>query len=212
MKSLKYILLSVLCCTVYNCNDDDPTQDELDRLLFPTENPVNFSVDPIIQIDAILALPPGSDISTLIDFGQGPSVSAAEFESVVRLEDIVIFGQPSGLQNDDALFYDLDFNIILDNDEVLTPNDQIIQFGTRVVNTVNIDAIVGGQNIETESIPVSGEPILSQIGISAFVEDETEDLIFKYDMECWIRRNDVLNGPYIIDPKIRVKSRDFSDN
>ncbi|MFD1061835.1 hypothetical protein ACFQ1Q_01155 [Winogradskyella litorisediminis] len=214
MKKTNFLCFLAFGLLLFNtCDSDDgPSQDEIDSALFPTSSTVNFEPDVTLDVDAVLNLPAGSDISNLINLGQPAGQSAAEFESVVRLQDVVILGQPTGIAQDDVLLYSFDFDIILDNGDRLTPQQQIDIYDSVVITTENIDDVVGQQNIVVDFRPSDGAPLINFIGLTPSFADQNSDLNFKYDIECWILRNDVLNGPYIIDPKIRIKSLNFSGN
>jgi hypothetical protein len=183
----RFFILVFVLAILGSCSSDD------DANTGQTVSP-NFTSD----IDAIIALPSGSDISTLVDFGQGIGNSAADFTSEVSLNDTFELKPPTGLASTDEFFYvDIFFT-----DE----------FGGEIEA---IDLIVGGrlEAVLPEGITgISAEDYYLQdniplIALKVIDVDDNDDITWKYSFECEIIRNGVEYGPYFVDPRLKLKSR-----
>ncbi len=197
MRKLFLLLLSVVLITACN-SDDDGNNGEI-----IVEQ--NFSAD----VDAIIALPPGSDISFLVNFGQPAGQSAAEAETEVELNNTLEIGRPTGLQNDDIFVYN-DIVFRDENGEIIPPTglDGLIIDGKLefVVPQVILDVLPN----TTATVYYSAN--YTDFALKVIDAEDDIDTILKYDIECSIERGGQVFGPYFIDPKIRVKSRGTSSN
>ena len=183
MKHLKSFFVISLVLIAFACSSDDSSSTVVDS--------------PAVTIDiaSVIALPPGSDITSLVSFnGQNAGTYISELDLGTSLR----VGRPDGLVADVEFVY-TSFEIFLDSGTELIPLD--IDETTFTTSDGNLQFVIPeGQPstyFEQESIEV--------FEIRA-IDNDVMDINYKYNIEVFITRNDVESGPYIIDPKIRVKS------
>ncbi|WP_033958531.1 hypothetical protein [Psychroserpens jangbogonensis] len=186
MKISKFIFLAILTITIASCGSDDDSGSGT-----PDQIVITPSVS-IGDIDGILALPPGTDITDLISFGQPNGVSTADQESVLELGERFVLARPAGLLSTDIFIYDAIY-FFDELDEEIDYDLFISQYLTLVIPS-------GESASYYEEAPTT---VLLNVDD---VEDEF-DLNWKYDIECYIVRESVEYGPFIIDPKLRLKGR-----
>lgn len=186
MKKFKLVFAIILSITLFACdsNDDDNTT---------TETP---SV--IVDVDAIIALAPNSDITSLVTFnGQ----NAATYTTELNVGSSLRVDRPGGLLPNDIFTYS---DIIVSVDVA----GELIELGFDEFTFISDDG-------NLQFIIPAGQPSnyfdLTEVTVfelQAIDADATLDIDYKYDMEVFVERNSVVFGPYYIDPKIRIKSRD----
>lgn len=182
MKISKLILLTIFSLSLFTCSSDDSDDDNqtVTKVIPDTS---------IEDVDAILALPPDSDITNLISFGQPNGVSTADHESVVEKNDRFVLDKPEGLLPTDVFVYQ---NIYF-YDEL----DTEVPFEDGMDQYLKLVIPSGESNSYYDNNPTK------VIFKTIYVDDY--DLNVKYDIECTITRDGTVYGPYIIDPKLRIK-------
>ncbi|WP_456442216.1 hypothetical protein [Psychroserpens sp.] len=191
MRISKFILLAMFSLSLFTCGSDDDSIDDTLELTIITPSPS------IANVDAILALPADSDITDLVSFGQATGVSTADVLSVLELNDQFVLQRPAGLLPDDIFIYE---NIYF-YDEI----DELIEFEGEIDQYLELIIPIGETADYYELSPTT---VILQV-IDADIDF---DLNWKYDIECYIERGGVSYGPFIIDPKMRVKRKTTLDN
>lgn len=136
------------------------------------------------DVNAVIARANNSDITNLVMLnGQ----NAAIYTSVIEVGNTIRLGRPEGLSASDQFFYEELF-LYLDNNGELTE--------------VYFDDMSGISNDGNLQINLSAE----NFKITAINTEDTTDTNYKYEMKVSLRIGGVNYGPYIIDPKIRIKS------
>ncbi len=178
MKFSKLSFILVLL-VVFACKSDDDS----------SSGPETVTPNITIDVDAIIALAANSDITDLVNFGQPVGVSSADYTAELNENDTFRLGVPGGLQaGDQLLYYEFDFG----------PADSIIDLYLEALNCIDEFG---------EPDPTCQSDFVQSIDIRAFNAEDEEDLEWKYDIICYVKRGDDYFGPYIIDPKIKIKSR-----
>lgn len=186
MKISKFILLTIFSLSLFTCGSDDDSADETIELTIVAPSAS------IANVDAILALPADSDITDLVSFGQASGVSSADVLSVLELNNQFVLQRPAGLlPSDEFIYSDIYFY-----DEL----DEQIEFVGGIDQYLELVIPIGETADYYEFYPTTA--ILQVIDA-----DSDFDLNWKYDIVCYIIRDDVEYGPFIIDPKMRIKSR-----
>ena len=185
MKKINLIYLFIVTTILVGCSSSDNTQDLSDT---PT---VSFDVD------AIIALTPGQDISSLVSFnGQ----SAATYTSELELNGILNVGRPEGLLSTDEFeYYDVLIKDIDNNEIEFDETTYISEDG-------NLKFVVPNGKPSDYYIN-SDDYTIDVFEIQAINADAQSDIEYKYDLEVMITRNGTEYGPYIIDPKLRIRGR-----
>ncbi|RNC86235.1 MAG: hypothetical protein ED556_08020 [Winogradskyella sp.] len=182
MKNIRLLLLLVTALTFTACPDDDILA------LFNDLPSVNFDVATVI------ALPSGADITNLVTFG---GVNAADYRSDLSLNETVTVSRPDGLLPTDGFLYVT--AVIFDDQDVEVEFDEV----TNISSDGNLELVVpDGEPADYYDNP-DGVPSFILRAIDA---DQAVDIDYKYLVEVTIERNDIIFGPYTIDPKIRIKS------
>ena len=99
---MKKYLLPLLSLLLFACPSDD---DNITQL----PNVIETNLD--IDVNAIIALPDGSDISNLVDFGNGPGLGVFNYQVELNLGDSFVLRQPLNVGSNVTLWYSrLDFS------------------------------------------------------------------------------------------------------
>jgi len=190
MKTLKPLLL-LFTALLFTCSSDDDSSGNQITTTTPTIT---------IDINAILALADGADITNLISFGQPAGVSSADWEVELRVGDILSLGQPIGLAAGDELLYD--FVEFFDSD--FEPVDESVVFQyLEFINCVKDDGTPDPECDDT----LSAMEYYTTFSMRSINAEDTFDIDYKYGMEVFIRRDgEADRGPFYIDPKIKIKA------
>ncbi|WP_431134074.1 hypothetical protein [Psychroserpens mesophilus] len=191
MKISKFILLVVLSITIFSCGSDDDDND--------SQEPQNVNINPTITIntDAVIALPPDSDITGLVDFGQPNGVSTSDYLVELTLNDLFTLKRPEGLLPGDVfLIFDIEFYDELDG--LVDYEDDVEPFLGLVIPDGQPSDYYTSTEATNEGVPV--------VIFRADNALDNNDLDWKYNIICYITRDGTEYGPYIIDPKIKIKS------
>ncbi|MBT8288531.1 MAG: hypothetical protein HKN00_06610 [Flavobacteriaceae bacterium] len=193
MKNSKLILVLVLILALSCKNDDDSPR-----------TPITISPEITIDIGAIIDIAPAVpdfdnpvNITALVNFGQPVGVSSADYLVEMRLNDTFTLDIPSnGLGPNDKLWYD--YEIWYDEfDEPLN----LLTVYTYIDDTYPSDAVL----IDHPDFPPGVVGLSDRIRFINIAADDS-DLNWKYDIICFIESDGVFYGPYVIDPKIKIKS------
>lgn len=192
-------LLILFALVLFSCGNDDDGN--------PIIIPIGEDVMPssTIDVEAVLALPAGSDITGLVTFGDDPSVNASDYQSEVGLSDTFILDMPQGLAPGDEFLYSNVFFLNQANEDIESDPDTLIVGG--YLQAVLPEGVTG----------ITAQDYYSQmffpsIAFRVIDAEDFTDVNWKYDIECYIRRGVDEFGPYYIDPKLRIKSRASSFN
>ena len=132
-------------------------------------------VDPVIDYEELKDLPEGSEVPyEIMNFGQPSNVPNAEFTSVATLGDTIMLKEQFSPEGDSLLYLNLDWN----------PGNWIDYF-----------TWYGFVN--------SGDSVATELIIEV-LDNENEDLEFKYDLHFMIGTPEGRFGPFVIDPKLRI--------
>lgn len=183
MKKLNSLLLLFIAFTLSSCLK------EIERVDPPNEVPkVSFDVATAI------ALQSGSDITNLVTFNGEP---AGTFTTELTVDSKLTVGRPEGLAETDELEYTYITLFNSDGEEVeVNPDTQTTIDGNLkfvVPDGKSLDYYVNAEKIDV-------------FEIQAINADANVDLDYKYDLEVYITRDGTRYGPYIIDPKIKIRS------
>ncbi len=194
MKFSKIICL-LFTLVVLSCGNDDEGNQPM------THQGVDITPTSTIDIAAVLALPPNSDITNLITFGTDPSVSASDYTTEVELLDTfnLVAPQQGLAPGDEFLFSDIiildEFNVPIEAD----PDTLILENGLlQLVLPEGVTGVSAQDYYDGTMVPAVSFDI---------IDNEDSDIEWKYDIECYVRRGMDEFGPYIIDPKLRLKGR-----
>ncbi|MDT0558834.1 hypothetical protein RM697_09250 [Ichthyenterobacterium sp. W332] len=180
-------LLILVSLLLFTCSSDDDGNSIITIL-------PNITLD----INAINALPDGSDITDLVNFGQPLGVSTRDWEVELEEGGVLRFEQPGGLDSDNVLFYS---RVDYFDPTGTTPApeaEDVISF------IVPDDAM----QVEDPNFPGTGFNVYDKIELVAINADDDNDLDYKYDIRVMIQVNgDLLPNYYFIDPKIKIKAR-----
>lgn len=183
MKHLKSFLVFTLICFAFSCSSDDSSSTVVD------------SPAVTLDITSVVALPPGSDITNLVSFnGQ----NAGTYTSELDLGKSLRVGRPDGLQSGVEFVY-TSFVIFLDT-------------GTELIELEIDETTFTSSDGNLQFVIPEGQPstYFEQEEVEVFeiraINNDVTDIDYKYNIEVYITRNDIEFGPYLIDPKIRVKS------
>jgi hypothetical protein len=184
---LKILKLTLIAFTLIfmSCKSDDDKSVE--------STPIDIIPDINIDIDKVIALPANSDITALVDF---LGIPAADYLAELNENDNLILAVPQNLQAGDRLMYSR-FDFFFPGDIVPIDFADLAEYLDLSFPT------------DTEFLPnpdIPGTNVSSKYQFKAVMAMDVIDIDFKYDIECYIVRNDVFFGPYTIDPKIRIKS------
>ncbi|ARV08542.1 hypothetical protein BTO05_02380 [Winogradskyella sp. PC-19] len=184
MKNLKFLFIFILAISISSCGDDDSVQLQDDT---PA---VSFDVD------AIIALPAFTDITSLVTFN---GVVSDNYTTELEVNERLFLGRPDGLLPTDIFIYD--FLVVFD--EEINENG----FDNNLLSAdSNLQLVVpNGEPTDYYNPSGSVDYGVPQIIILA-VDNDPTDIEYKYDLEVTIERGGVVFGPYTIDPKIRIKS------
>ncbi|MDT0558835.1 hypothetical protein RM697_09255 [Ichthyenterobacterium sp. W332] len=191
MKFFKPLLL-LFTVLLFTCSSDDDGGDNAPVVITPT-----ISVD----VNVVLALPDGSDITNLVNFGQPIGVSSADWEVELEIGDILTLGQPTGFASGDVLFYD----VIVFFDDVGEEVDEVtLAEYLDFINCVKDDGTPDPECDDT----LSALEYYTTFSMTSVDAEDDFDINYKYSMEVYIaREGETDRGPFIIDPKIKIKSR-----
>ena len=186
MKNFKLLFLA-LSLVFIACGDDD--EEVISQQIDVPEDIIpNITID----IDAIVALPANADITNLVNFGQPAGQSSADYLMPFSNNDTFTLGVPTGLLSGDTLRYtDITF---------FDENNVVVDFEGGVDQYLELVVPPGEA---TDYYDADELPLV----IFKNFNGETTDIDFKYDLECIITRGGIDYGPYIIDPKFKIKSR-----
>jgi len=192
MKLFKNLSLLALFLTLSSCGDDDSQ---------PIET---FEPALTIDVNAIVARPAGSDITDLVDFGQGPGIPASEYFVALDVNDRLQLRQPQSLPNDVTLWYSrVDF---FEEDPVNLGQFTIPVIEQDVIGVwLNFDFPSTANFIDDPLLPPGSGEIFTEFDLFA-INADVNDIDYKYDIRVVVEQNGSFFGYYTIDPKIRVKS------
>lgn len=191
MKYLKYIPF-VLGLLMLSCDEDD--NEEVQQII-EERLPIDILSSISVDIDDIVALPIGSDITNLVDFGQPAGVSAADYTVELEVDDTFTLSPPSGLGTGDSFLYSAFFFL----DENGDPFDETQFLSSDFPEDTQFIADPEDPDFE----------VFDRIRFTAIDAEDENDRLLKYDIEIFIFRettNEFI-GPYFVDPKIQIKSR-----
>ncbi|RZN83513.1 MAG: hypothetical protein EVB11_04885 [Winogradskyella sp.] len=193
MKLKNCFLLAALSIFLLNCNSDDDSNTSSD-----------ITPNVTIDINGILALPAGSDITSLVTFeGANPFDYLAELEVGQSLR----LTQPSGLASGEALLYS---RLFFFEENLLDPGVFDIQIDTADVYGAYLNKFIAPPgSVEAFENPNDfNRNISTFLDLTVFDAMDNDDIDYKYDIEVAIREADgSVSDYYYIDPKIRIKSR-----
>ncbi|MFK7781696.1 hypothetical protein [Psychroserpens sp.] len=201
MKLSKFIFLTFLSITLFNCGSDDSSDDGDDT-------PQPQVIVPTITLDVAEAIlrTPGSDITDLVDFGQPNGVDTSEYLVELSIGDIYNPGQPQNLATGEMLYYS---NYTYFEENPLDPGvyDQFID-GEDLLgvyfNAVFPESTVSPATIEDPFSPT--DDVWESLGLE-IIDADDDDIDWKYDLEVLIVKDGTAYGYYTIDPKLRIKGR-----
>ncbi|MGJ8743144.1 hypothetical protein [Polaribacter sp.] len=147
------------------------------------------------DVDEVIALTAGTDISNLVSFNGEP---AATYTTELNVNSTLTVGRPDGLLATDELEY---YDVVVKNS-----SGDIVDFDevTNISNDGFLKLVIPDGK---PSDYYNGNEPVDIFEIQAINADEQSDIEYKYDLEIYIIRNNVIYGPYIIDPKIRIRAR-----
>lgn len=180
MKTSNVLLLLCFLIAV-SCGKDDTNDDNPPQ---PEEVMVNLTVD----IDGLANLPDGSEASDFVNFGQAAGVPNSEFTS-------------SGSVNDMITWDDLSVG----NDVILYDYIEFIGGDSALVN--NPEAYFEDLSVDSGVLNPDEEILFSEAKLKIINADPNVNLEVKYNLWFWLERDGNLQGPYYIDPKIRINGQ-----
>lgn len=187
MKNFKLLFIAILAITFISCDSDD------DSNTLTNDTPtVSFDVD------AVIALPAFSDITSLVTVNGQP---AADYLSELEVGARLILERPDGLLVSDILLYD--FLVVFDTEGIE------IGFDNNLLSSDSNLSLIVPDGEPSDYYGANGFPDFETgvptIIIEAVDNDQT-DVDYKYEFDITIERGGTVFGPYTIDPKIRIKS------
>ena len=195
MKLIKNLSLLLIFILLVSCGSDDDGGGTTNDVFAPT-----------ITLDASTAItrPAGSDITDLIDFGQGTGIPASDYTVELDINDRLQLRQPSGLSSDFTLWYSrVDFfeENPLDPGQFDIPVDEQDVIGV----WLNFEIPSSASFTPDPLITTGSGDLFTELDLFAINQD-SDNIDYKYDIRVVIEQNGTLFGYYFIDPKIRVKS------
>ncbi|WP_443633242.1 hypothetical protein ABXT64_12365 [Candidatus Marifrigoribacter sp. Uisw_064] len=188
MKILKFSLIAFTLIFM-SCSSDDESSD--------TPDPIQYTPNITLEVEEIILRANGADITDLVSFGQPSGVPTSDFLIELNQNDCFKLGIPEGLGPNDTFYYRrLDF---FENDIELD--------GDTIGSLFALDIPEEGDEIPNPDVNDPGTNIFKVCTYQAIGVAPIVDIDLKYDVIIYIKRNDDFFGPYTIDPKIRIKSR-----
>ncbi|MFY9242596.1 MAG: hypothetical protein WAO74_06180 [Polaribacter sp.] len=179
MKKLSILLFSAI---LFSCSSSD------------SETPLIEAPNITFDVNAAILLAPGSDITSLVTFNGQP---AATYTSTLELNSILSVGRPGGLLASDEFIYD---NVVFKDNN---GEEVIIDENTLISSDGNLKITVpAGKPADY----YDGNYDIDVFNVQAIKTSSTGDIDYKYDLYVIIKRNGTEYGPFLIDPKIKIRS------
>ena len=190
MKKTKIITLLVISLLFVNCITNNEKEEDLTI--------VNDEPEITFNVDAVIALAADSDITELVTFNGEP---AGTYTSELQLEETLTVGKPTFGNPNDQLKY-VDVTLFKNGEEVE------LNFETQTSEDGNLKLVIPDGKPFNYYLNPDNVDIIAFQAVNA---EEDADIDYKYDLEVMIIRDNVEYGPYIIDPKIKIRALSFSE-
>lgn len=187
MENLRVLIVLSISLVFTNCLKN--IEKDVDATLINDEPEITFNVD------AVIAQQPDSDITDLVTFNGEP---ADTYTSALKLQETLTVGKPNFGNPNDELRY---VNVRLFKNDI----EIALNFETQTSEDGNLKLVIPDGKPINYYFPenIDNVDIVSFKAVSA---EQNADIDYKYDLEVMIIRNLEEYGPYIIDPKIKIRS------